>query len=412
MDYLEMYLRFAWRYFKAKKSANAINIIAWVTVGVIAFATACQILVLSVFNGFEDLVKSLYASFYTDLKVVPSKGKTFTITPEQLTSVKKQQGIEAVSLIAEEKALLKNDDGQTAVYLKGVDNNFLKVSGVPGKIVQGKFNIGTIDDPGLIVGYGVQNAAFINTEGAFPASKPVVILAKKGNAAFSDPLQALSEGVTTATGVFAIQQDFDSKYAITNIDFVKQQMAFEKDEYSALEIKSLNGVNPKLIQQNLSKLLGANYKVQTKYEQNTSLYTTLRLEKWFIYALLTLILLIAAFNMLSALTMLVLEKQKDINILQSMGADKKMIYKIFLSEGLLLGIIGAATGIVLAVIICALQMKYKLISLQGSSFLIDYFPVKLQITDFALVTLTVLFITFLASFLPARKAANQAIELR
>lgn len=413
-----MYLRFAWRYFKAKKSANAINIIAWVTVGVIAFATACQILVLSVFNGFEDLVKSLYASFYTDLKVVPAKGKTFTLTQEQLKSIKQVPGIFAVSLIAEDKALLKNDnsgddnDAQTNVNLKGVDDNFEKVSGVPARIVQGKFNTGTLDDPGLIFGYGVQNAAAINIDGAFPPSVPTIFLAKKTSAKITDPNQLLSEGNATATGVFMIQQDFDSKYVFTNIDFAKQQMGLGQDEYSALEIRTLSDADLKTTQQNLTKLLGNNYTVQSKYEQNTSLYGTLRLEKWFIYCLLTLILLIAAFNMLSSLTMLVLEKQKDINVLLSMGANKNMIYKIFLSEGFLLGVIGAAAGIVLAIIICALQMKYKMIKLEGGSFLIDYFPVKLQLPDFILVSCTVLMIAFLASWLPARKAANQAIELR
>lgn len=174
-----MYLKFAWRYFKAKKSANAINIIAWVTVGVIAFATACQILVLSVFNGFEDLVKSLYASFYTDIKIVPTNGKTFTLTPEQITSIKKQPDVNAVSLIAEERGIIKNDDAQTTVYLKGVDDNYVNVSGVPAKTTQGSFNIGTLDDPGLVVGYGIQNAAAIDVEGIVEPSLPTLILPAK-----------------------------------------------------------------------------------------------------------------------------------------------------------------------------------------------------------------------------------------
>src|ERR1700733_4213380 len=150
---------FAWRYFKAKKSANAINIIAWVTVSVIAFATACQILVLSVFNGFEGLVKSLYASFYTDIKIIPSKGKTFILTADQIRSIKQQPGVYAISLIAEDKALIKNDDVQTVIYLKGVDNNYQNVSGLADKVFDGKYNTGTLDDPLLIIGAGIQNAA-------------------------------------------------------------------------------------------------------------------------------------------------------------------------------------------------------------------------------------------------------------
>ena len=407
-----MYLTFAWRYFKAKKSANAINIIAWVTAGVITFAIACQILVLSVFNGFEDLVKSLYASFYADIKIIPAKGKTFVLTPAQISSLKQQPGIYGVSLIAEEKALLQNADLQTIVYLKGVDENYTNVTGVAAKTYQGKFNTGTVSSPGLIVGSGIQNAAEINVNSAFETTVVTLILPKKGKVSASDPLESLSEGRVKATGVFAIQQDFDNKYALTNIDFVKHQMGFANDEYSAAEIKLKSNVNYERIQKQLSQLLGSAFSVQTKFEQNTSLYNTMRLEKWIIYAVLTLILFIAAFNMVSALTMLVLEKQKDISVLQSMGASKTLVLKIFLSEGLLLAGIGAGTGILLALLICFLQVKFKLIKLEGGSFLIDYFPVQLQVTDFIMVASTAIIISFFASLFPALKASRQVIELR
>ncbi len=407
-----MYLIFAWRYFKAKKTTNAINIIAWVTVAVIAFATACQILVLSVFNGFEGLVKSLYSSFYTDIKVTPATGKTCVLTPTQISSIKKQPAIFAISLIAEEKALLQNDDLQSMVYLKGVDSNYINVSGVAAKTIEGKFDIGNAAEPGIVAGYGVQNAAGINVNGRLENSILTIILPKKGKVSVSDPMESLSEGNAKATGIFSIQQDFDNKYALTNIDFVKQQMGFAVDEYSACEIKLRDGASLTTAQLQLQQALGSNYKVQNKYEQNQSLYSTMRLEKWVIYAVLTLILLIAAFNMISALTMLVLEKQKDISVLQSMGANKSMVLKIFLSEGLLLGSIGTIAGILLALIICFLQVKFKLVKLEGGSFLIDYFPVELAAADFLLVAATATFIAFMASWFPARKAANQAIELR
>ena len=407
-----MYITFAWRYFKAKKSANAINIISWVTVGVITFAIACQILVLSVFNGFEGLVKSLYASFYADIKILPAKGKTFRFTPQQLILLKQQPGIKAISLIAEEKALLQNEDLQTIVYLKGVDSNYVRVTDVAAKTYQGKFNIGTAAAPGLIVGAGIQDAVAVNVSGTFEASVLTVILPKKGKISVTDPMQSVSEGNVKAAGVFNIQQDFDNKYAITNIDFVKQQMGFATDEYSAAEIKLSNNTDLTSGQFQLSKLLGKDYMVQTKYQQNTSLYSTMRFEKWAIYAVLTLILFIAAFNMVSALTMLVLEKQKDISVLQSMGANKGMVLKIFLSEGLLLAGIGTITGILLALLTCFVQINFKLVKLQGGSFLIDYFPVKLQASDFLLVSLTAVVIAFFASWFPARKAAKQHIELR
>ena len=406
-----MYFTFAWRYFKAKKSANAINIIAWVTAGVIAFATCCQVLVLSVFNGFEDLVKSLYSSFYTDLRIAPAAGKTFTLTAQQIASLKQEPAVQGFSLIAEEKALLKNYDAQTVVYLKGVDANYDKVCGVASKTNRGRYQTGTADDPRLVAGSGIQNAISINVNPALP-SDPLTIILPKRNAPGNDPLQSISEGHVRAAGVFTIQQEFDDKYVLTNIDFVKQQMGFGPDEYSAVEIKLKPGAEAEQVKASLATALGKTYKVQTRYEQNNSLYTTMKMEKWAIYAVLTLILVIAAFNMISALTMLVLEKKKDISVLQSMGMYKGGVLRIFLGEGLLLGCIGTGIGIAMAAVLCFLQIQFKIIKLTGGTFLLDYFPVKLVPSDFILVASTALFIAFLASWFPAKKASDQALELR
>lgn len=406
-----MYLTFAWRYFKAKKSANAINIIAWVTVGVIAFATCCQVLVLSVFNGFEDLVKSLYSSFYTDVKVLPANGKTFFLSSDQISKLKQHPSVANISLIAEEKALLKNQDAQTVIYLKGVDDNYAKVSGLAASTNRGKYFTGDTQDPYLVAGSGIQNAASLSFDQSF-AHAPITVILPKKNIANNDPLQSLSEGIVKAAGIFTIQQEFDDKYVITNIGFVKQQMGFADDEYSAVEIKLKEKADPVQEQIEIASLLGKEYKVQTKYEQNTSLYNTMKLEKWAIYAVLTLILIIAAFNMVSALTMLVLEKQKDISVLQSMGAGEKTILKIFLAEGLLLGGIGTSLGILMATIISFLQIKFKFIKLEGGSFLLDYFPVKIIATDFLLVAITATAIAFIAAWFPALKASKQNFELR
>ena len=405
-----MYLSFAWRYFRAKKSANAINIIAWVTTTVIAFATCCQILVLSVFNGFEGLVKSLYSSFYSDLRVEPAKGKTFTLSQSQIANISTQSFVAGISMIAEEKALLQNGESQTVVSLKGVDENYKHISGVASHISEGKFETGDVDVPKIVAGYGVQNAASISISEGMPPMVITVILPKKTMNA--DAADAMSEGNATTAGIFSIQQDIDNQYAVTNIDFVKSQMGFGIDEFSAAEIKLKGNADPKKGQRALEKILGNNFEVKTRYQQNANLYRTMRLEKWAIYAILTLILIIAAFNMVSALTMLVLEKRKDISILRSMGTTKTGIQKIFLGEGLLLGIIGAACGISLAFILLLLQIKFQFIKIQGGSFLIDYFPVKMIATDFLMVAATAIFIAFLASWFPAYKAAGQDIELK
>lgn len=405
-----MYFAFAWRYFRAKKSANAINIIAWVTTTVIAFATCCQVLVLSVFNGFEGLVKSLYSSFYSDMKIVPAEGKTFNLTAEQIASIKKLPFVAGISMVAEEKALLQNDESKAPVTLKGVDEQYAFVNGVSDHITSGEYDLGNADTPKLVVGYGVQSSASINIGDMGLPSSVTVILPKKTKSAAAE--DAISEGNATASGVFSIQQEIDNQFAVTNIDFVKTQMGFGADEYSSAEINMRTDADEQNGQQQLQNIVGNKLKVKTRYEQNANLYTTMRLEKWAIYAILTLILIIAAFNMVSALTMLVLEKQKDISILRSMGVTKAGIQKIFLWEGLLLGIIGAGCGIVLAIILCLLQIQFHFVKIQGGSFLIDYFPVKMLVTDFFMVAGTAVSIAFLASWFPAYKAAGGDIELR
>lgn len=405
-----MYLTFAWRYFKAKKSTNAINIISWVTTGVIAFSTMCQVLVLSVFNGFEALVKSLYSNFYADVRVIPSKGKTMLLTPQQINTIKTFKGVNNISLVAEEKALLQNGELKAVVFLKGVDQNYPKISGVPEKMQDGSFEIGDAENPLLVLGSGIENAIGIQADKNL--SPLTVFLPKKNQANSADLLSFLSEGNANTSGSFAIQQDFDNQYVITNIDFVKQQMNYAPDEYNALEISLPYESLANEVANSLQKMLGSNYEVQTKYQQNTSLYNSMRLEKWAVYAVLTLILILAAFNMVSALTMLVLEKKKDISVLQSLGADKTLIKKIFLSEGILLGAIGSVTGICLAVIISLIQLKFRLIKLQGNSFLIDYFPVKLMIPDVLIVAATSLIIALVAAWLPSKKASEQLFELK
>jgi lipoprotein-releasing system permease protein len=405
-----LYLTFAWRYFKAKKSTNAINVIAWVSVTAITVGTAALIIILSAFNGFESLVKSLYSSFYADIRIEPAAGKTMVLTDSQVEAMYKIQGLKAVTRLAEEKALLQNGEFQTVVYLKGVDDDYGKVAGVPANIVRGNFDLGNADSPRVVMGVGIENAIGVFTDRAI---LPLTIyMPKKGANDLSNPLDALSVGLVRTSGSFAIQQEFDNKYILTNLDFARQYLNFGDDEYSAAEIAVESQDQVALVKQELVNLLGNKVKVLDRYEQNKTLYSTIRLEKWAIYGIFTLILLVAAFNMVGALTMLVLEKQKDIQVLQAMGASRQMIRKIFLTEGMVLAGIGASLGILLAVTLYYLQINYKLVPLQGESFLIDYYPVKLVPGDFLLVTVTVILIGLLASWFPANRAAKQAFELR
>ena len=383
------------------------------------FGTTALILVLSVFNGFEGMVKSLYSSFYTDLKIFPLQGKVLTLTAEQIKKIRGVAGIKNLSLIAEEKGLLQHSgldrdsieyNFQRAVSIKGVDENFKEVSGVPGSIYRGEFDIGNNEIPKMVLGIGVEDALHVEAEKNISPLK--AYLPKKDSSNLIDPLNNVSVDLVNTSGVFVIQQEFDFNYAITNLGFVKKLLGFKEDEYSSVEIAINGESDADDVKESLQQVLGNAFLVQTRYEQNRGLYSIMTAEKWVVYAILVLIMFIFSFTIVSSLTMLVLEKQKDISILHALGGNNNFIQKIFLTEGLLIGIFGGIAGIILALIIAWLQINYKLIPLQGGSFLIDYYPVKLKWPDFILVAATVLCIALLASWIPARKAAKQEFSLR
>ena len=311
-----MYFLFAWRYFKAKKSTNAINVIAWVSIMAIIIGTAALILVLSVFNGFEGLVKSLYSSFYTDLKISPASGKVLTLTAEQLQQLKGTSGVKNFSLVVEEKALVQNGDYQSVIYLKGVDENYRYVTGVADHLINGEYKLGNEDTPKLILGAGVEGALGIQADRNIFTLK--IHLPRKTESEQFDILNGISNDTIRSSAAFRIQQDFDNKYGITNIGFIKKSLRLGENEYSALEIALKDPSSAKELKKELNPIFGDSYKIQNKYEQNPSLYAVMNMERWVIYAISCLILLVAAFNMIGALRMLTLEKQKDIAALQQM----------------------------------------------------------------------------------------------
>lgn len=376
----------------------------------IIVGTAALILVLSVFNGFEDLVKSLYSSFYPDIKVAPLSGKQITLTQQQLDRLRGVKGVKSISLVAEEKAFLQNGEAQSIVFLKGVDSNYGAVTDVQYYMIKGEFNTGTPEAPLLVLGAGIENAVGVQSDRNL--SPLTVYLPRKTEVSLSDPLQSINADTVNTSGAFVIQQEFDNKYVLTNLEFVRGMLELPENVYSAAEIALVPGSDPDYLKDDLQAVLGKGYEVLTRYEQNRSLYAVMRTEKWVIYAILSLILVVAAFNMIGALTMLVLEKKKDISVLHALGADRGLIQRIFLSEGLLLALIGGGVGMIIALTFALLQINYKLIPLQGGSFLIDYFPVKLNIGDFILVSATILIIALIASWIPARKAARQQFVLR
>jgi lipoprotein-releasing system permease protein len=296
---------------------------------------------------------------------------------------------------------------QTIVTVKGVEANYNLINNITKYVKNGNFGIGDRENPGIVMGAGIENAAGVEIDRGFI---PTILYMPNQNAASLNSTDGLNSYIVKPTGTFVIQQDFDNKYAFTNLAFLKYMLNMSEDEYSAIEIKTSG--EEALVKNDLQQLLGNGYKVQTRYEQNQSLYAVMQMEKWVIYAILSLILVVAAFNMIGALTMLVLEKQKDIAVLKAMGADNSRIQQIFLLEGLLLAGIGTGLGLLLATLICWLQVKFHLIKLGGSTFIIDYYPVKTSITDYLLVSVTVSCIAFSAAWITSRKSSRASYSLR
>ncbi len=375
----------------------------------IMVSTAALIVVLSVFNGFEGLVQNLYGDFYADLKIVPASGKYITVDSSLVQKVKSTEGVKELSFVVEEKAVLVNGDYQTIAFLKGVDKNYNGVNKLDHYITYGKYELGTADAPAIIAGSGVANA--VGADPQSPLSDLVIYLPNRKAKSFNS-LDAMHSFQVKPSGIFSVQQEFDDKYAFTNLAFMQYMLDLDANQYSAIEISATNRDEINDIQKQLRDKVGKNFIVQTRYQQNQSLFTVMEIEKWVIYGILSLILLVAAFNMIGALTMLVLEKEKDIAVLKAMGASENRIKNIFLGEGFLLAGVGGVLGMIVAYIICFLQIKYKLIKLEGGTFIIDYYPVKMMLHDFLLVALTIFIIAVIASFIPAKKAAGQFYSLK
>ena len=403
-------LKFAWRYFRARKSTNAINIISWVSVVAITFGTAALLTIFSAFNGFESLVKSLYASFYPDIRISPTTGKILQLHPSQLQAISQVSGVAHYSMVVEEKALLQNGSLQSVITIKGVDKSYQQVSGIDSVLYHGSYQTGNSERPGLVMGVGIEQALGIQADRTvYPLT---LYLPRKGGSFDVDPSAALSYAQVYPQGSFAIQSEFDNKYVLTDLGFLKMFMLYGDDEFSAMEIKLSSQADATEVQEKIRSIVGGKARVENRYEQNRTLYATINLEKWAIYAIFALILIVSAFNMIGALSMLVLEKQKDIQVLKAMGASDKLIQKIFLAEGVLLGMLGTAAGTFLSLIVYFLQTRFKLIPLQGATFLIDHYPLRLMANDFILVISTVFIIALLAAWLPAKKASMQVMDLR
>ncbi len=387
------------RYLVAKKSHNVINLISGISVTGVMVGTMALVVILSAFNGFDTLVHSLFNSFDPDLKVTPVRGKTFADTLPSLRRVRQLEGVQYVSGVIEEMALLQYGERQFIATVKGVEDDYTKISGIDTMIVDGRFVLHMKGSPMAVVGQGIATNLGVGLHFITPIK---VYVPRRGGRVSLNPERAFNKSYIFPSGIFAIQQDFDLKYMIVPITFARRLFGYTH-ELSALEIKLRPGADAARVKEEVARVMGPAFVVKDRYEQQALLYRIMKTEKWAIFLILTFILVIASFNVIGSLSMLIIEKREDIGTLRALGASPGMLRRIFLLEGWLITAAGAFAGVVLGLLVCWVQLRFGIVKIPGSgSFVIDTYPVVVKAADVAVVFLTVLTIGYLAAWYPVR----------
>ncbi|MES2616445.1 MAG: FtsX-like permease family protein [Bacteroidota bacterium] len=390
----------AMRYLFAKKKRNAINIISSIAMLAFAVCTAALIIILSTMNGFEDLIFSMYNKFNPEIKITLNEGKVFN---EQaiLSKIKNMPAVKFITPVLEDNAVIRHGDYQTVCTIKGVDSAYFHKTNLKSRITEGEALIENGEQNYTILGAGIGQKINANINGPF--SIVSFITPKRGDYSASDP-DAINQMEIEPSGAITMDETINNRYAFVPLRFARE--LFERPGMvSALEVELKDPKQSDAVIEELQTILGPSFKIQNRMQQQASLYKMFKSEKWASYAILSFILLIAAFNALGSLTMLVIEKQEDIKTLTGMGASQSFIRTIFFSNGLLIAMIGCVVGLVFGVGLVVLQDHYGWIKLQGA--IIESYPVKLLAGDVVLVVLTCVGLGLFTGIYPAIKSVKQ-----
>jgi len=402
-------IEIAKRYLFGKKSTNAINYITWISVLGIAIGTAALILILSVFNGFQSFISGMYNAFNPDLKITPYEGKYFEVTDSQLASIISIDGVIGVSRTVEEVALFEYKDIQKPGMIKGVDQYYRSVTGLDSAITRGTYPRLEGDVNYCLVGRVMSVNLSINPNDKLTPMTVYMPLREKKSVMSKMGKEFKSLSVYPA-GVFTVSGDTDAQYVVASISFVNKLLG-QKDQISALELALSPDHDDGEVKAAIAAVLGDGFVQKNRYEQDAAFLRIMNIEKWISFLIVSMVLLIIAFNMVGSLWMMVLEKKKDIAILRSMGYDTSHIRGIFMWEGMLISTIGIAIGITIALVLYFLQKQYGLVGIPDG-FMIDAYPIDIQWSDFVVVIFTVLTIGGLASLLPAIRAGQVTASVR
>ncbi|MHA7130366.1 FtsX-like permease family protein [Algoriphagus namhaensis] len=389
----------AGRYFKSKKKRNFITVLSTISMIGVAVGTMALVIVMSVFNGLEDLIRGLFASFDAELKIEAAEGKSFEVTEDWLEQIRRVEGVAILTEVIEDNALFDYNGYQVVARIKGVSDNFLEQGRFSKGYFWGDTTLGSEIRPAAILGRGVGFFLSVNLDNV---NVPLKVYYPKAprSAATLDPNQMYTTGILEPVAYFSIERQFDDEYVIAPLHFTRDLLNYG-NRRTALEVKVADGFRIDQVQRALLDTLGDDFLVKNADQQHAGLLRTVKLEKLFVFLTLTFILGIASFNIFFSLSMLAIEKKKDIAILKAMGASEQMVRRIFLKQGALIALSGASIGLVLGYAVCWLQESFGLVSLGIPSAVVESYPVKMIWSDFFWIALAVLAITILASYRPA-----------
>ncbi|AYA38942.1 ABC transporter permease [Hymenobacter oligotrophus] len=399
----------AWRYFRSKKKRNIISIISNISMIGVAVGTMALIIVLSVFNGLEDLVRSLYGKSDPDLKITAVQGKSFSVDSFLLQRLGAVPGVGLVTEVIEDNALLRYHERQMVVKMKGVSENYYGQSDIDSAIVDGDHRLRRNGEDFALIGAGVQHELSIALENRFSPLQLLYPRNTPGKRTLSiNPENAFTQEPILAGGVFAIEQHVDDSYIFVPLQFAQRLLRYG-NRRTSLEV-NVSGRPIGEVQAELKQLLGQQFQVLNSDEQHVSLLKAIKVEKMFVFITFAFILLIASLNIFFSLSMLVIDKRKDVAILMAMGATPNTIRRIFLMEGAIVAQVGAVTGLALGVSICWLQQRFELVSMGMATSVVNAYPVKMQLSDVIWVGIAIVLITIIVSIRPALNAPQ--IDLR
>ena len=400
------------RYLFSKKKHNAINIISGISVCGVALATLALVCTLSVFNGFQDMVAGFFTAFDPELKITIREGKVFEPQGAAFQEVRSLPEIGVWTETLEENAMVQYKDRQAMAIIKGVEDNFEELTSIDSLL----YGAGEFILHGSIVDYGVLGVELISELGTgLQFVDPLQVYAPKRNVRvnMANPSASFNRDYLFSPGVVFVvnQQKYDARYILTSLSFARNLFNYDT-EVSAVELKLKPGADVTAVQRKIARILGDEFVVLDRYEQQADVFRIMEIEKFISYLFLTFILAIACFNVIGSLSMLILDKREDVETLRNLGADDRLIARIFLFEGRLISLFGALSGIVLGLLLCYIQQRFGIISLGGGngSFIVDAYPVSVHVTDVVLIFITVITVGFLSVWYPVHYLTRRLLK--